>query len=80
MSEENILVCMRTPPRLMEDNRIGFCSECGSRIQYRPHAPAWRKVCMECALPHMMVDGAEIATTPQMLEDAIEYRRKKNLQ
>lgn len=49
------MVCMRaTDPLMMADNLVGECSECGSKVQYRPHNPKHLvKICLECALPEM---------------------------
>jgi hypothetical protein len=49
------VVCILAPegkPLLMSDNVFGVCSECGRRVQHRPHIPV-RPIllCIECCPP-----------------------------
>jgi len=49
------VVCMLAPegrPLLMADNVFGTCSDCGRRVQHRPHIPRRPKLlCIECCPP-----------------------------
>jgi hypothetical protein len=75
--DEVIVLCARiTTPLYIPDNRIGRCSECGWKVQFRPHAPRGRRVCMKCAVM-LIEDGATMKTSPRMLEDLQTYYRKK---
>jgi hypothetical protein len=76
-TEEIVVVCAKIEgPLLLSDNLVGRCFECRRRVQYRPHAPEGRKLCFECAVPHML-DGAEIGTTDRMIEDYQNFLRRK---
>lgn len=76
--EEAITICARiTTPLYLPDNRLGRCSECGWRIQFRPHAPRGRKVCMECAGPLIEDPDNRVVVPQQMLDDAKAYFRKR---
>lgn len=33
---------------LLPDNVLGKCTSCGHPVQWRPHAPPSRRVCVEC--------------------------------
>lgn len=75
--DEVVVVCVRiTTPLMIPDNRIGKCSACGWRVQFRPHAPRGRRLCMECA-DDVIGSGAKVVTTPRMLEDYRDYLRKR---
>jgi len=75
--EEVVVVCARiTTPLYIPDNEIGKCSECGWKVQFRPHAPKGRKMCMQCAVG-LVEAGAKVELTPRMLEDLQDYYRKK---
>lgn len=75
--DELVVVCARiTAPLMLPDNATGKCSHCGHRVQFRPHAPAGRKLCEECAFA-VLDDDTEIVTTPRMIEDVVNYFRKK---
>jgi hypothetical protein len=75
--EQIIVVCARiTTPLLMADNDIGECSECGWKVQFRPHAPKSRKVCMECASDQIEPD-TKVKVPRRMLEDLRDFYRKK---
>jgi hypothetical protein len=78
MGDETILLCARiTTPLILPDNRIGKCFECGSKVQFRPHAPNIPKMCAECARDH--VDEATVFSVTQRtldeLRDHINKRR-----
>jgi hypothetical protein len=76
--EYTIVVCARiTTPLFLVDNEIGKCSECGWKVQFRPHAPKVRKMCMECAAEQIGPD-AKIQVPQRMLEDLRDYFRKKH--
>lgn len=64
-------------PLLFSDNLTAHCTGCGRMIQFRPHAPKGDKVCIECSIPLMAIDGALLTTTPRMLEDFKRYLRSK---
>lgn len=67
--DDRVLVCMRlSTPLIVPDNRIGRCSECGWKVQFRPSAPRYRKMCMECSLD-LVPDDAEIELFPGQSED-----------
>jgi hypothetical protein len=45
--DEVVVVCARiTTPLYIPDNKIGKCSECGWKVQFRPHAPKGRRMCV----------------------------------
>ncbi len=54
-SAADIIVVRRlTDPLMMPDNKIGKCSWCKKKIQYRPHNPTKPKmVCDVCIAPHL---------------------------
>ena len=71
------LLCARiTTPLYIADNRIGRCAECGWKVQYRPHAPKGRKICMECAID-LVPGDTNVRTTPEMLADFQSHLAKK---
>jgi hypothetical protein len=75
--DELVVVCARiTTPLMLPDNATGKCSDCGHGVQFRPHAPDGRRLCQECALA-IIDDDTEIIITPRMVEDAVNYFRKK---
>ena len=75
--DEAVVICARiTTPLYIPDNRVGKCSECGSKVQFRPHAPRGRKICMECAID-LIEDDTKVELLPRMLEDLKTYQRKK---
>jgi hypothetical protein len=75
--DEVIVLCARiTTPLYIPDNRIGRCSECGWKVQFRPHAPRGRRMCMVCAAT-LVEDGATMEIPPRMLQDLQTYYRKK---
>ena len=75
--EEVVVVCARiTTPLYMADNIVGKCSECGWSVQFRPHAPAGRRMCMECA-GDIIEPGAKVFTTPRMVEEIKAFLRKQ---
>jgi hypothetical protein len=76
-TEEITVVCARlTTPLYMPDNRIGRCCECGWKVQFRPHAPRGRRLCMECAADLIGPDA--VVTIPQrVLDEVNELIRKR---
>ena len=46
------------------------------KVQFRPHAPRGRKVCMECAADLVEPD-TKIEIPPRMLEDLATFYQKK---
>jgi hypothetical protein len=76
--EEVILVCERiTTPLILPDNRIGKCSECGWRVQFRPHAPKGPpRMCVQCALDRFD-ENTSIHVTPRTMEELRDYLKKK---
>ena len=75
--DETIVICARiTTPLYIEDNVIGECSECGWKVQFRPHAPKGRKMCMLCAADQVE-PGSTMEILPRMLEDLKAHYRKK---
>jgi hypothetical protein len=54
---ENVeyLVCaVMTEEPMFEDNFVGNCCVCGTKVQYRWHAPRKpKKICMQCAVKQM---------------------------
>jgi hypothetical protein len=74
--EEVVIVCARiTTPLYMPDNRVGKCSECGWKVQFRPHAKG-RKICMECAAGLVEPD-TKVKVPQRMLEDLKNFYAKK---
>ncbi len=59
----DMVICRRlTKPLLNRDNLTGPCADCGTQLQWRPHAPTHPpKLCRECAMER--VDG-QSATAP----------------
>ena len=53
--DSDAVICMLAPkgkPLLMDGNVFGVCSECGRRVQHRPHIPVRPKLlCIECCPP-----------------------------
>ena len=77
MTDKPILVCARVKgPLMMPDNREGRCDVCGSRLQYRPHAPPSILRCMECAIDLIGPDDT-LATTTDMIKDFEAYMKGK---
>jgi len=75
--KEVVVVCARiTTPLYIEDNETGTCSECGCMVQFRPHAPKGRKICMGCA-SDLIETGAKVEVTPRVMQDLKDYYRKK---
>lgn len=75
--DETIVMCSRiTTPLLLEDNETGACSECGWRVQFRPHAAKGKKVCMQCAVG-LIKPGDRVFTTRRMVEDFLTWKRKQ---
>ena len=75
--QEALVICARlTTPLYIADNRIGTCCECRCKVQFRPHAPRGRKMCMDCAAD-LIEDDAKVELLPRMLEDLKTYQRKK---
>ena len=54
-TEADAVVCMPAPegqPLLMAGNLLGTCSDCGCRVQHRPHIPIGpRLLCIRCCPP-----------------------------
>jgi hypothetical protein len=78
--ENVVLICACiTTPLIIPDNRIGKCSECGSQVQFRPHAPAGRMMCTRCA--YDLIDfndpDLKIEILPRMLEDVLTYFKRQ---
>jgi len=48
----DFLVCTRADvPSPFDDNLTGFCSDCGTKVQFRWHAPRKpKRICMECMM------------------------------
>lgn len=46
----DFLVCTRADfPSPFDDNLTGFCAVCGTKVQFRWHAPRKpKRICMEC--------------------------------
>ena len=76
MSDEMILICARVSRHvLLPNNLAGHCAECGSTVQFRPHAPRnVRLRCVECAVDMIEPDD-EIIT--RMLDKAQAYFDRK---
>lgn len=69
--DEVVVVCARiTTPLYIPDNKIGKCSECGWKVQFRPHAPKGRRMCVVCA-------AALIEDRDDIKDDLLTYFRKK---
>jgi hypothetical protein len=75
--DETVLVCERiTTPLMLPDNRLGTCRECGTRVQFRPHAPKIARMCVPCALDQ--IDHVtKIEITQRTLEEVRDYLRKR---
>jgi hypothetical protein len=75
--DDVVVVCARiTTPLYMADNRTGTCCGCGWTVQFRPHAPEGRRMCMECAAV-LVPSDAKITILPRMLDDLKAYVRKR---
>jgi hypothetical protein len=59
--EIEYLVCApATEEPIFDDNFFGTCCSCGTRVQYRWHAPRKpQKICMACALERMAQEERE---------------------
>jgi hypothetical protein len=53
----DFLVCAAVPPSgkmLLADNFVGICCSCGTKVQYRWHAPRRpKRICMSCAVKQL---------------------------
>jgi len=86
-SDELLIICLpvsRGNPGGFDDNVYGPCADCGVEIQWRPHAPAGRHVCMNCAARTIEKEGitGSITMTPEIVEEirrhiALEKATKK---
>lgn len=77
MTEQRIVVCTRiTTPLLVPDNRIGKCSECGWKVQFRPDAPKARKLCLQCAADLISPD-TKIEVPPNVIADLKNILKKR---
>jgi hypothetical protein len=78
-TETDVVVCapVDNKPLMFADNLTSRCAECFRLIQFRPHAPQGRKLCIECALPRITSEQAHLITTPTMLDDFHAYLRRK---
>jgi hypothetical protein len=75
-----VLICARiTTPLIIPDNRIGKCSECSSQVQFRPHAPAGRMMCTQCACDLIDFNDPDLKVelAPRMLEDVLAYFKRQ---
>ena len=75
--DDKVLVCaLLTTPLYLPDNRIGRCSECKRKVQFRPNVERMRRLCMDCASDAM--DADTVVEVPQRVVDELnEYRRKR---
>lgn len=82
----DVIVCVRAPdgqPLLLPDNKMGFCSKCDAKVQYRPYLPPGPALlCHECAIPEMeatLAKGEEVVSliTPQALEEVRRWISKQ---
>ena len=81
--EPSILVCgLLTEPLQFADNKVGKCRECGRAVQFRPHAPKWQHLCVDCF--NLDAEAAiargediKVVTNPRMLTDLATYFGRK---
>lgn len=71
-----------TEPLVCPDNIVGECSECGSKVQWRPNAPKTPpRVCWNCAAVHMVEEEARgelgIMVTQKTVDELKAYRDKR---
>lgn len=78
------VVCIPvTEPLAFPDNIVTECSECGQKIQHRPHAPKRpAKICLPCIQPKMEREAArgelEVMITPKTAVEVLAHLAKKN--
>lgn len=74
--DDGILVCMQAKPLFFDDNQVGECDECAAPIQFRPTAKQYtKKVCLTCALPHVIKQG-DVRVTETAAKEVSDYFKK----
>lgn len=81
-AEEVIVICLPTSlgnPGGFDDNLYGPCATCAVEIQWRPHSPAGRHLCVPCARAEFYGEtGPVIArVTPETVEDVRRWSRTR---
>jgi hypothetical protein len=77
MDDDTVLVCERiTTPLLLPDNHIGKCFVCETKVQFRPHAPKMRRMCLRCAVDRID-EVTDILVTPETIQEVAEWRKKR---
>lgn len=82
----DVIVCARAEdgqPLLLPDNKMGFCSKCDHKVQYRPYLPPGPKLlCHECAIPELeaqLAKGDEVVSliSPRAIEEVKQWFNKQ---
>lgn len=65
-----VLACIaRTVPLRFPENKVGFCADCPTAIQWHPSSPTgFKRVCNPCAVRRAKEDGnAEFRVTEEQV-------------
>jgi len=77
--DDAVLICLPVSfgnPGGFDDNEQGPCSRCGQLVCWRPHAPPFPRVCMDCFHAEVRAtggDGLNIAYTEDTRRDLLAY-------
>lgn len=78
MKRTDVLICGTFDGTLnIPDNKLARCEGCFRQVQYRPHAPAGKKLCFECAAPLVADGDNELLTTQRMIDDFKAAMRRR---
>lgn len=72
----DILLCsLISDPLNYPDNVVGTCDTCGAAIQYRPHAPVVKRMCVTCCAP-LINEETQFEVTEETMDDVRAYLAK----
>lgn len=79
MNEEIYLIC--GPATHFPDDRVGVCSDCQSKVGFKPHSPAEAiKICLTCA--HIRFQRGEtpshVMITGRVREELWQFMKKEH--
>jgi len=65
------------------DNLFGYCCRCGTKVQFRPHAPVKpKRLCTKCGLEETVKAAQDpdgfIGATEETVNDVREYFRRES--
>lgn len=70
-----VLCVLAEPRKLFPDNVFDFCTECGVKVQLRPHVPAGpKRICYGC-MKRLGLTGNPLISQ-QTADDLARYRRR----